>query len=185
MRFLLVLVGLGILFVVLSDGPGGLPGKVKARLSGHASPELRSKVEALSARMLLPLEKVPPAAVAQAASECERLAQTLRATPSDPEARRLLRVCDLLKHAIAEREEYLRRALRGSQPTSLDRVPGEWHVKGTGLNPAPNKPINVAQYHQQMRSGFFAQSALRQWQSRASLYQARIQQLLAADSAGR
>jgi len=100
---------------------------------------------------------------------------------SDPDYNRTVQAYAWIDQAIKERAGYMVRIQQDSKAdtTGLDKVPGNWQLKDTGLDPGANKSVDINAQNQNSRTSFFVTATANQWKARANYYQPMIEQLLA------
>ena len=148
-----------------------------ATLASSSRPALLT----LSRAILGPIDAKDAISQADAEKKLDDMKPGIANLRSDPDYNRTVQAYGWIDQALKERAGFMTRIQQDSKAdtTGLDKVPGNWQLKDTGLNPGANKPVDINAQNQNSRVSFFVTATAHQWQGRADYYRPVIEQLLA------
>ncbi|MGB8354536.1 MAG: hypothetical protein WCD79_11650 [Chthoniobacteraceae bacterium] len=140
----------------------------------------RPALLSLSREILGPLDARDAIEQDAASKKLNDLKPAIANLSSDPDYTRTVQAYAWIDQALKERAGYIARIQQDSKPdtTGLDKVPGQWHIKDTSLDPGPNKSVDINARNQASRASFFVTATANQWKTRANYYAPMIEQLL-------
>ena len=147
-----------------------------ATLASGCRPQLLN----LSRAIFAPLNAKDVIAQDDATKKLDDLKPAIANLRSDPDYTRTVQAYGWIDQALKERAGYMTRIQQDSKQdtTGLDKIPGNWQLKDTGLNPGANKPVDINARNQASRASFFVTATANQWKSRADYYRPMVEQLL-------